>query len=358
MVSVDTSTLRASVRDAASAPLRIADEHTLSQQADALSNQWHRQWAQAGAANGCLLLDTVQQPWGDDEQSADWIARGFTALPWTVFHPQLHAAAVPLYMAFAPERTRDSFLLGETFAAALRELQPAVLAEGLGRRLCAWLGGTASAAEMANHLARQSLQWAPDGTQRWLRLYDPAVMWLLWPLLSAAQQRLLLGPIEHWWLLSPIGQWVKLDWQAPSTEPAQADPDAEFELDAAQWQLIEHATALNAALRDWLASDERAWREPAVLDAARVAMTQTLPRALGHGLRDAQDLALFMRAAIVCHANFDTHALLAERLRRVEAGEFFSAAVDDIGDAQWQQIASDLSNGRDTTSTPKRDLSQ
>lgn len=272
-------------------------------------------------------------------------------------------AAVPLAMSPAILRLEaaipaDSALIRSSLEIALHELPAKRLAQGGGRVIAGWLECDGepefAQATLQRHLARTMFARRSGGRIEWLRWYDPAVLWVLWSRLSGEQQRLLLGPVRRYWLLTPSGTLQCLSPTTASSSQA-AKPSAvtmkEIEFTATQWAAIDAISALNLALVQAHASE----LDDIALARCRDVGMSALARAQQAGFTDCRDLAAYARMAITCHPEFDRHAIVEQRLRTVQPGDFFSARVDDITDAQWRQIATDMNDSRGAASTQKRD---
>jgi Domain of unknown function (DUF4123) len=311
---------------------------------DNLSDQLHRGFASSDSSYGCqLLLDT--SPLGMQEPDEPALAALLNHSALSRVDPSHDAVPVglsPVLLPVDPSASAGSGLLRSSLELALRELQSPRLAHGAGRVIAAWLeseGGEAAQTALRRHLARAMFTRRADGRIEWLRWYDPAVMWLLWPHLSAQQQHMLLGPIRRYWLLTPSAALQCLSAPAPSAQSEQLPmlpPPIEFT--AAQWAVVDGIGAMNLALRQLGASA----LDDAALALAAAAGTSALARAQAAGFTDREDLAEYACRAITCHPEFDRHAIVADRLRLAPPGEFFTAIVDDITDRQWQEIAKDL----------------
>ena len=310
---------------------------------DPLSDALHREFARSEppAATFWLLLDPsplgMQQP--DDPGlgallNDDALAR---VEPSRALIPvEMSPALLPL----DPGPAAGSNRIRLSLSLALDELPSSRLAQGAGRVVAAWLevegSVDAAAAALQRHLAR--VMFARRGADRveWLRWYDPAVLWLLWPHLDARQQELLLGPIRRYWLLTPSATWACL--LKAGVQPASDPAPASLEFTPEQWSVIDGIGPLNQALVQIQSSELDI---ATCTNAASVGMS-ALARAQKAGFTDPADLARYAQKAMSCHPGFDRHALVAERLQQRSAGQFFTSVVDDITDPQWDEIAKDL----------------
>ena len=313
---------------------------------DQLSDSLHRGLASSGPPAACswLLLDT--SPLGNQEPEDPGMAELLNDHALTRVKPsradipqEMSPALVPL----DPTSSAGSTLLRSSLALALGELPSSRLAQGAGRVIAAWLqcdgGVDAARASLERHLGRVMFASRADGRIEWLRWYDPAVLWLLWPHLIAAQQTLLLGPIRRYWLLTPSATLACLSRPGPPLPPEKvsAGPDSVV-FTTQQWAIIDGIGPLNSALTQMQASE----LDSAAFAHAAAAGTSALTRAQTAGFTDRRDLARYAQRAMTCHPRFDSHPLVADRLRRRSTDEFFTALIDDITDHQWIQIAQDL----------------
>jgi hypothetical protein len=324
---------------------------------DRLSDTLHRGLATSGLPTaGCwLLLDP--SPLGLQDADEPALAELFAHRALLRVKPS--RAGVPVEIAPAllhldAAVPADSALIRSSVELALQELPSPRLAQGGGRVIVGWVECDgevqAAQAELRRHFAQTMFAHRGPGRTDWLRWYDPAVLWALWPRLSTAQQRMLLGPIARFWLFTPSAELLCLTTAAASPQ-ATAEPTAAatqaVEFTTSQWLVIDAIGALNLALVQIHASE----LDVVALEQARDVGMSALTRAQQAGFADRRDLALYARTAITCHAHFDRHPTVAERLQTAQPGEFFAALIDGITDAQWRQIAQDLNEGRALAAT-------
>lgn len=257
-------------------------------------------------------------------------------------HPEMDKASQPRWLPLNTEQARGSFLLQDSIEQALAELEPKRLQQGRGRRIAGWIELDGDVRQTAVHLGRQMIRCHPQGGLCLLRLHDPAVMWALWPLLTPAQQRQLLGPVNAWWLLDPSGKLTALR----SQDEAPAQPWT-----AEQWLDIENITPMNQALRQWFASPVAAARDAPSLSQARSDATQALRRARAYGIADRQDLAAFALHALTVDSGFDSHPVVRDILRRCCSmsnvhAEHYSALSEELDAEAWKRIRTDLRPAR------------
>jgi hypothetical protein len=329
-----------------------------------LSDLLHRGLTASGLPSTCcwLLLDPA--PLGVqeiDEPALAELINHHALCRVAPRHAGVPMAMAPALLSLDAAIPADSALIRSSLEFALRELPSPQLAQGGGRVIAAWLecDGEPAPTQTAlqSHLARTMFARRADGRIEWLRWYDPAVLWVLWPRLRAEQQRLLLGPTRRHWLLTPSGELQCLS--APTASSSQSVRTAaatveQIEFTATQWAVIDAIGALNLALVQAHASQ----LDDVALARNRDVGMGALARAQQAGFTDRQDLAAYAHKAITCHPEFDRHSIVAQRLQAAQPGDFFSAIVDDITDKQWRQIANDLNASNSAAATPKRDHSR
>jgi hypothetical protein len=320
-----------------------------------LSDALHRGLATPGSTSAPCWLLLDPSPLGlseSDEPLAGGLLTHPTLCRVKPARADLPEDMAPALLALDAAESGGSALLAQSLALALGELSSQRLAQGQGRVVAAWLECDgeldASQAALQRHLARTLFTRRPDGRIQWLRWYDPAVLWLLWPRLDARQQHYLLGPIRRCWLLTPSAELACL--QAP--QPPEAEPLTALGLTDAQWAVVDAISALNLALAQTDASSLDATTLQRVADTGMSAIT----RAQQAGWSDRQDLALYARIAITRHAHFDRHPSVSQRLQAARPGDFFSAAIDGITEDQWHHIKRDLDDATATTITSSRAL--
>ncbi len=297
----------------------------MNSRADLLSDALHRRAMDACDGIVWLALDGR----APDKQATSALRQGLLAreaVPVRLSHPQMDERLYPAWYRLDANRSTDSALLRLSVEIALDELDPQVLRQGGGRVLAGWLAlpGSVPPGEVASHLGRQMIQRRHMRTLL-LRLHDPAVLWWLWQWLDAAQRAALLGRMNAWWLLSPLGELHALE------RPSGAGVDT-LALGERQWRDVFAIASLNQVLRSLDAPpDGQTLRM--LHDAAR--------RACEHGLTDTDDQAAFIRHSLQMHPQFDRHPLLQSLLQRRQPGEFYAALSAELDDAAWRQVQHD-----------------
>jgi Domain of unknown function (DUF4123) len=331
--------------------------HGVSTTSDRLSDSLHSNLSTSGHV--WLLLDP--SPLGMQEADKPALAELIAHRALCRVEPR--QAGVPTNMAPAllhlnALASTDSAIIRSSVELALNELASPLLAQGGGRVIAAWLECDEALEQtdtsLHHHIARSMFARRSDGRTEWLRWYDPAVLWVLWPRLRADQQALLLGPVRRHWLLTPSGTLLCLS--APTAPESRlkmtsAATATQIEFTATQWAVIDAIGALNLALVEIHASE---LDDIALARYCDIGMN-ALARAQQAGFTDRRDLAAYASKALTCHAEFDQHAIVAQRLRAVQHGDFFSAIVDDISESQWRQIAGELDASSSVASMPIRD---
>lgn len=202
-----------------------------------------------------VLVDPTFCPVGSDHTTDDWLARACSHVQPAIPGYEMLAKFNPLWLGLDLSSEAGCALLEETVEYARFELHPAQLAQGLGRRVCAWVRAR-DGAVVAQATARLLVQRRADGQRALLRLYDPAVLWGMWATLDGVQHRSWMRACEQWWLLKPDGETMALrDGMAQAHTPGGGGtaPWATLQLTAAQWEDFDAMAPFHAALRDGLA---------------------------------------------------------------------------------------------------------
>jgi len=297
----------------------------MNSRADTLSDALHRRAIDAHNGIVWLALDGR----APDEQASSELRQALLAheaVPVRLPHPQMDERLYPAWYRLDANRSTDSAVLRLSIEIALDELDPQALRQGSGREVAGWLALSepVSPGEAASHLGRQMIQRHERRTLL-LRLHDPAVLWWLWQGLDATQRAALLGRVNAWWLLNPLGELHALE--RPSSAGAGA-----LALGERQWGDVFAIAALNQVLRSLDAlPDVQTLRS--LHNAAR--------RAHEHGLTDTDDQAAFIRHALQMHPQFDRHPLLQSLLQRRQPGELYAELAAELDDAAWRQVQHD-----------------
>jgi hypothetical protein len=314
------------------------DDDALTQAASHLSNRLHLELADRPNGRLMLLLDPVLRPIAE----GDALTQGLDALtpaPIRFARYGIDPSHRPYLLELDTHTFAGSDYVGRSVHEALVELQPEALRTGAGRRIGGWLTSNAPIAKVAHHLSSVMIAHREDRRAFWLRLQDPAVLWWLWSLLDPEQRRVLLGPIETFWLLDPAGRLVAL--RAIPGEPIQPAIFLSLGLSQQQWQDIEDIEPLNVALREWGGAAACPERLESLCAAARNA----LRRARTHRFSDRRDLAAYALHALQVHPVFDTHPRVRERIEARSENEYFTGLIGEFENEDWQRIARECETG-------------
>jgi len=127
----------------------------------------------------CLLLvDPVLRP--IETEDASW--QHYASLPHTpvpLAHPNADPAHDAVLTPLRLDNEADHALLVHTVQEACAELVSRELRRGEGRRIGGWIVTDAPIDDVALHLGQLMVQRHPSGRTMWLRLQDPAVLWVL-----------------------------------------------------------------------------------------------------------------------------------------------------------------------------------
>jgi len=312
------------------------EENLMPAHALALSDEFHRGLAEFGDTRCCLVYDQTTGPPADDKVAADWVQDGCQWVEVPVRHPQMNRSMWPLWLPIDIQTAHGSHTIQTSLAAALSELRPEVLRSGAGRRIGGWLclHDGQSIPQAATQFGLSMLQSPPQGGTVLLRLYDPAVLWIVWMLLDAEQQAALLGAIRQYWFLNPMGQLCKLESKSTSKDTLRLRND--------QWRDVMLIQPLNQALRVWLDENAAMRSDLQLVDALRSTAMEALRRGVAHGLSDYMDLAAFAGHALSIHSHFDEHPAVQELLRRRKVDdEHYTSVIEVLTSADWQKISFD-----------------
>ena len=312
------------------------EENLMPMHALALSDEFHRGLAEVGNTRCCLMYDQTTGPPADDKMTAGWTQEGGSWIEVPVRHPQMDRSMWPLWLPIDVQTAHGSHTIQTSLAVALSELRPEALRSGAGRRIGGWLclHDGQSIPQAATQFGLSMLQSPPQGGTVLLRLYDPAVLWIVWMLLDAEQQAALLGAIRQYWFLNPMGRLCKLESKSTSKDTLRLRND--------QWRDVMLVQPLNQALRVWLDEIAAVRDDPQHLDALCSTAMEALRRGVAHGLSDYMDLAAFAGHALSIHSHFDEHPAVQELLRRRKVDdEHYTSAIEVLTSADWQKISSD-----------------
>ena len=266
---------------------------------------------------------------------------------WELVVPGIgeHRTPIALHESLFPEDQRPCFyaldltkatehaLLESSIGTALEDWHPDAAMLGEGHRICGWLWlpQDISADDLAQHLARQAVQYDLSRNGRiLLRYFDPRVLDLLWQTFAPQQRVALFGPIRAWHFIERTGTLKTLT--AP--QDANAAAPERLILNEGQWTMISRVGLVNQTL----ALVQAARALPLHQTAANEA-DHALIRAQINGLQDEQDLIKFAFLAVTVHPRFDEHSHIRSILQAVSEGAEFCAEVQRLTPHQWQQIS-------------------
>jgi len=244
-------------------------------------------------------------------------------------------------------------LLEESIAKALQETDPAALIAGSGRAICGWLTSAQPIHVVARQVGSTAVQALSGGGNILLRYFDPAVNSVLWPQLSAFQQRRLMGVISGWHLLNGDGQLVS---RQHSASPL---PFMTFSLGLAAkdnlW--LEQTAVLNKAMRQYREMNRALPRrhESALLNI----MQQALQR-MAHSpiISEPAEQILFALHTLRWHALIDLHPefqyLMSLETHPVEVG--YSQRIQKLSQQDWQRFAAECDRLSPSTTQRNKEL--
>jgi hypothetical protein len=114
--------------------------------------------------------------------------------------------------------------------------------------VCGWIASGQSAAELARRMAKHSHPLRPGSYHYWIRWHNPIHLSALWPALSPAQQRALLGD-AIWIAHDPIGELRT--YAADQTGAVAGEAEVNFRPNDEQWARYDNAPAAVRLIRRW-----------------------------------------------------------------------------------------------------------
>ncbi|MCA8297660.1 DUF4123 domain-containing protein [Burkholderia sp. AU30198] len=216
-------------------------------------------------------------------------------------------------------------LLVESVRLAFEDRQPDAVAKGLGQRIGGWLASDMAPEQIAGYWSNHILQIDDQGRRCALRFYDARALSLMWPILSDAQKRTLLGPVKAWHALDAT---AKLCVYSSATTLC-----TELDLTEGQWRDIHRHGVINRALALHMLATQRQPRSSEVETAIASAT-----RAEQHGLTDREDKVAFIGHALAWHPYFDRHPSVALALRQRAPDEFYTSAVGELSEDEIEAI--------------------
>ncbi|KVG58889.1 DUF4123 domain-containing protein [Burkholderia territorii] len=227
--------------------------------------------------------------------------------------PGLEGVAPVLYCAEHPE----------VQLPALRERAESDLESGLPPVICAIVECGKATGRLQHHLADRLVLHAPTSGDAVFRYYDPRVFPHLGRVLEEEQIDALLGPVETWTYLDPMGDWKVVK--------GVVEPEATFSVTADQYARIARIELVQRAL-DLLRRNGTVSRPdtPALLDAQ-------LAKGEAHGL-DGGDLLAFALHGALVSPYFDRHPRVRAVLQASRKGTY-AETVANWSAADWEVIA-------------------
>ncbi|CAJ6791578.1 Uncharacterised protein [Burkholderia pseudomallei] len=227
--------------------------------------------------------------------------------------PELEGVAPVLYCAEHPELQLP----------ALRERAESDLENGLPPVVCAIVECGKATGRLQEHLADRLILPAPTSGDAVFRYYDPRVFPHLRRILKAEQMGALLGLVETWTYLDPIGDWAVVN--------GVTEPEAAFSVTAdqhariARIELVQRALDLLRRNGTTLSPDM-----PALLDAQ-------CAKGEAHGLAGGDLLAFALHGTLVS-PYFDRHPRVQTVLQAPQKSPY-AETVASWSAADWETIA-------------------
>jgi len=215
----------------------------------------------------------------------------------------------------------DAALFDESVELALQAWTVDSLYAERGQPICGWVSTQASAQAVANHWGWRCHVHGHDGKAKLLRFQDPGVREWLWPTLSVAQQRALMGPAAQ---LFGLGRNKSvLRHACPSGE---ALPNY-FKLDDRQWQEVGDYAAVHAA---WLACARAPEALRSTAPFPTEAVLASLTHAPGLGVTQESERSKYAMHAVQLGARFYADARMHPVWERTRADSYYGSAIEDV----------------------------
>lgn len=272
-----------------------------------------------GLKLGCIVDPTRHGGPAETARALELAPEDFERLP------NLHDAFAPAHRADGPRWIDPD----ESQLSRLAEL--AVARQGVH-----FLATSAPLSAVPAHLRSLVKLEQHDGSKLLFRWQDSFVLAALAPLLSDAQGRAFLGPVEQWLSLDACRNEVRLERPPGSTVPApvRLEPAQLERLSRAMlpFTVIGQADEVDSTLLGGLDECARLGRiEP------------LLKRAERHGLDEEEDLSLYAVLALQLPPDFDQSGPVARALERARSGEVgFGEAIDQVPIEEWRAWDEDL----------------
>lgn len=310
--------------------MHMSESQTPEMIADKASEQLHRALATAPSEGRCFLfLDPTLNPPDEDPVLGAWLAE-HPAVKLPISHPEFDPSLRPLLIELDSNKAKESDVLRYSVTIAVNELDPDALKYGGGRSVGGWLVSTAPAKQLAVQLAAQLLQSPALGHQSLVRLQDPAVLWAWNSQMTEPQRNKLLGQLQQWWFLDPLGHLQHIEQTAPIE-----DKITPLQFSATEWEDLDTLGAINRAMHKWVAKYPAAQHCDQAGDIAWAA----LRRARSYGFKHANDLTFFVECALLIHPDFDRNERVQKYLKQRTPNDYFKALMDPLTEEDWLAIS-------------------
>jgi hypothetical protein len=264
--------------------------------------------------------------------------------------PISHVRFDPQFAPYLVELDLSKFVDADIFNASVEMAWNAwthgSLSAHNGQPIAGWIEAIGAPSDLAQYWAQHCYLHPLNGLTKLLRFHDPGVREWLWPTLSPAQKRQLLGPVRK---LMAFGREQCLVQQGIDEIPdaerlTPASLDSRFCLTAHQWSEVEDYATLHAAWLHWggtdpekrsLLAEKSNWAEK-TLAALRYATR--------YGIEDPEDRRLFATHALQIGDNFHTHSKLQSVWQKTREGDFYGGALEELTGLPVGQLAIYLKN--------------
>ena len=209
-----------------------------------------------------------------------------------------------------------------------------------GQPIAGWVSTAVTPKELARHWATFTHLHVHDRHSKILRFHDPGVREWLWLMLSAAQQKQLLGPascisavdrcqnlMHH---MPPTTAATRANTRSTATEPR----DQKLTLTEDQWNRVEDFAIVHAA---WIESHEnREINSTAPQPDWHADIFPALLQATQYGLAHPQDRELFATHVLQMGGEFHCHPKMQAIWTRTRDGDPYAFAIDEVlGRVGW-----------------------
>jgi hypothetical protein len=312
----------------------------------ALLDQLHRHFDAATRSQCLLWVDPAQS---DPFEANPLVEQSRVRVP--IRHPRFDPLRAPYIVPLDLTRSADADVFRSSVELAWLSWSSEHLNAMQGQPICGWVSAGTSAKILTGHWGRHCHLHIRQGQAKLLRFQDPGVREWLWPELSEAQQRAILGPATQMHLIGRGQQLV--GHRCVDSATSQFSPSADEQrgyatllLTQSQWDQVEDYEILHAAWLIWRNSgagevavgQASGWERPIL-----GAMTQ----ATRLGLRDAPDRELFALHALQLGADFYQLSQLQEIWRKTQVGDFYGSAIEETTGRTADQLAAFIHKPQD-----------